>query len=325
MFRDELTATLVTREQRGRGHVLVIPIEHRETILDLSPHEEHVFMGAISRAARMVAASYDPDGIAVWQNNGTSAHQSVPHVHFHVAATLPEGGTKWGPVPEMTVEETDALANLLRHHDPQLRDRVKIDVAEDPCDKTIETYRQTFDKYVERTRDESQGEFREWLDSFAAHIPKEGVILEIGSASGRDARYFASKGFKVICTDVIPEALQRLSDEGFETAEFDFRSTPKPEWANKFDGLFANAVLLHAPPNAFEVALRNIALVLKENGVAAFSLKAGEGEEISLEKLEAPRYFRSHTEPEIRDILSKLPFDIISVSHAEQGNGCMSL
>ena len=194
-----------------------------------------------------------------------------------------------------------------------------MDAAENPCDITIETYRQTFDKYVERTIDESLGEFSEWLDSFAAHIPEGGAILEIGSASGRDARYFASKGLKVICTDVIPEALQKLSDEGFETSEFDFRDTPKPEWAYKFDGFFANAVLLHAPPNVFENALRNIALVLKEGGIAAFSLKAGEGEEMSQEKLDAPRYFRYHTEPEIRGILSKLPFDIISVSHAEQG------
>lgn len=203
-------------------------------------------------------------------------------------------------------------------HDPELQDRAKMDVAESICDQTIETYRQYFDKYVEQTPDKSLGEFREWLDSFASHIPKEGVILEIGSASGRDARHFASKGFKVICTDVIPEALQKLSDEGFETAEFDFRSEPKPEWVNKFDGFFANAVLLHAPPNVFENALRNIALVLKENGVAAFSLKTGYGEDISLEKLEAPRYFRYHTEPEIREILGRLPFDIIRVAYAEK-------
>lgn len=122
------------------------------------------------------------------------------------------------------------------------------------------------------------------MDSFASHIPKEGVILEIGSASGRDARYFAAKGFKVVCTDIIPEALQKLSEEGFETAGFDFRNEPKPEWTGKFDGFFANTVLLHAPPDVFGNALRNVAVVLKENGVVAFSLKTGEGEEIMLEK-----------------------------------------
>ena len=80
---------------------------------------------------------------------------------------------------------------------------MKIGVMEDLCDITVETYRQTFDKYVERTPDESLGEFSEWLACFVSHIPAGGAILEIGSASGSDARYFASKGLKVICTDVI--------------------------------------------------------------------------------------------------------------------------
>ena len=189
---------------------------------------------------------------------------------------------------------------------------------ENRSDTTIETYRQNFGKYIARTPSEPSGEFKEWMDSFASYIPRNGLILEIGSASGRDARYFAGKGFRVVCTDIIPEALQRLSDEGFETAEFDFRDELKPEWAGKFDGFFANAVLLHAPPDVFENALRNIAIVLKESGVVAFSLKTGEGEEITFEKMDAPRYFRYYTESEIREVLSKLPFEIMSLSHADQ-------
>jgi histidine triad (HIT) family protein len=110
LFRDELTATLVTREQRGRGHVLVIPVAHRATILDLEAVEEAALMAAVTRAARLVTACFDADGLAVWQNNGTAAHQSVPHVHFHVAATLPEGGTGWGPVPTLSVAQTDEIA-----------------------------------------------------------------------------------------------------------------------------------------------------------------------------------------------------------------------
>ena len=35
------------------------------------------------------------------------------------------------------------------------------------------------------------------------------------------------KGYKVICTDIVPEALERLSQEGFEVSEFDFRNEPK--------------------------------------------------------------------------------------------------
>ncbi len=188
-----------------------------------------------------------------------------------------------------------------------------------PSDETIETYRSNFDRYVARTGTEPRGEFKELLDSFASYLPNLGSIFEIGSASGRDARYLASKGFTVVCTDVIPEALKRLSGQGFKTAEYDFRNDPNPEWIGGFDGIFANASLLHAPQDVFENALKNIALMLRQDGVVAFSLKAGEGEEITLEKMDAPRYFRYHSESEIREIMTSLSFEILVLSHAEQG------
>jgi histidine triad (HIT) family protein len=112
--RDELTATLVTREQRGRGHLLVVPVTHRETILDLETAEATALMAGVTRAVALVARAYDAAGVAVWQNNGVPAHQTVPHVHFHVAATLPEGGTNWGSVRRLSLEETDAIAARLR-------------------------------------------------------------------------------------------------------------------------------------------------------------------------------------------------------------------
>ncbi len=65
--------------------------------------------------------------------------------------------------------------------------------------------------------------------------------------------------------------------------------------------------------------MRNVALLLKSNGVAALSLKTGEGDEISLEKIDAPRYFRYYTEQKIREIFTGLPFEIIDVSQAENG------
>lgn len=116
LHRDEQVAVLVTREQRGSLHVLVIPVTHRETILDLVPDEETPLMAAVTRAARAIAVATDAEGVSVWQNNGVPSHQSVPHVHFHVAATLPGGGTEWGPVPRLSFDETDAIAARLRPH-----------------------------------------------------------------------------------------------------------------------------------------------------------------------------------------------------------------
>lgn len=118
--RDKQTATLVTREQRGLGHVLVIPVPHRRTILDVTSDEAAALGLAVSAAARAITRAYEPDGVSVWQKNGIPSSQTVPHVHFHVAGTLPEGegepttGTRWGHVPRLEVAETDAIAARLR-------------------------------------------------------------------------------------------------------------------------------------------------------------------------------------------------------------------
>ena len=39
-----------------------------------------------------------------------------PHVHVHVAGTLPGGGTAWGDVPRLAVAATDVIAGRLRPH-----------------------------------------------------------------------------------------------------------------------------------------------------------------------------------------------------------------
>ncbi len=71
-------------------------------------------MAAVIAATRAITEAYEVPGIAVWQNNGIPAHQTIPHVHFHVAGTLPEGGTEWDAVDESPVSETDAIGARLR-------------------------------------------------------------------------------------------------------------------------------------------------------------------------------------------------------------------
>jgi histidine triad (HIT) family protein len=114
--RGPVVSVLVTFEQRGLGHVLVIPTVHRPTILELTPAEATEVMATTIRCTQAIVGAYDPAGVAVWQNNGIPAHQSVPHVHVHVAGTFPGRGTEFGDVPRLPTSETDAIADRLRPH-----------------------------------------------------------------------------------------------------------------------------------------------------------------------------------------------------------------
>jgi histidine triad (HIT) family protein len=113
LSRTEMIATLVTREQRGVAHLLVIPIHHVPTIFDLADGEASALMIGVREAARLIDRAEQRPGIAVWQNNGVSAGQAISHVHFHVAGTLPGGNTHRDQVPELSVADTDKIARRL--------------------------------------------------------------------------------------------------------------------------------------------------------------------------------------------------------------------
>lgn len=110
---------LVTREQRGLSHVLVTTVRHAPTLLDLRDDEATAVMTWLRHAAAAIELAERSDGIAVWQNNGVSAGQAIGHFHFHVAGTLPSGGTEFGDVPELDVASTDQIAHRLRQAAPQ--------------------------------------------------------------------------------------------------------------------------------------------------------------------------------------------------------------
>jgi histidine triad (HIT) family protein len=114
LSRTADTAIFVTREQRGDPHLLVLPIRHVPTILELTDTEVAAVAIQVREAAALIDRAHSKTGIAVWQNNGVPAGQSISHVHFHVAGTLANGGTDFGKVSELSVAETDKIAARLR-------------------------------------------------------------------------------------------------------------------------------------------------------------------------------------------------------------------
>lgn len=116
LHRNATAAILVTREQRGVSHLLVVPTRHAPTILDLQDEEAQAIMDLVRRASAAIDRVEQRPGISIWQNNGVDAHQAIPHLHVHVAGTIPGGGTEWDEVRELSLKETDRIAARLRAH-----------------------------------------------------------------------------------------------------------------------------------------------------------------------------------------------------------------
>jgi histidine triad (HIT) family protein len=65
-----------------KGHVLVVPRSHVDTLVDLPPEAVGGFFFEVQRAAAAVETALGAGGTFVAINNRVS--QSVPHLHVHV-------------------------------------------------------------------------------------------------------------------------------------------------------------------------------------------------------------------------------------------------
>jgi len=83
------TYAFLNPRQFGKGHVLVIPKRHAPTVLDLVPGEALAIMQQVHRIATAISKAFDPSGLNIFQNNGLTAGQMVPHYHVHIVPTYP--------------------------------------------------------------------------------------------------------------------------------------------------------------------------------------------------------------------------------------------
>ncbi|MEO8302031.1 MAG: HIT family protein [Rhizomicrobium sp.] len=92
VFEDDKTFAFMDVMPEADGHVLVIPKEGAENILDLSPAGLAAMMATAQKVAKAVDKALSPDGILLKQYNRAAAGQSVFHVHFHIVP-------RWDGVP----------------------------------------------------------------------------------------------------------------------------------------------------------------------------------------------------------------------------------
>jgi SAM-dependent methyltransferase len=117
---------------------------------------------------------------------------------------------------------------------------------------------------------------RQRLDAFLAALPARATILELGCGSGQDAAYMLSRGFDVTPTDgsaeLAKEAERRL---GRPVRVMRFEALDATEI---FDGIWAEASLLHVPRSALPDIFDRILRALKTGGIFHASFKAGEAD-----------------------------------------------
>ena len=82
VFEDADTMAFLDNRPLFRGHTLLVPRRHVETLLDLPPELLAPLLANVQRLCRAMETGIQAEGSFVAVNNRVS--QSVAHLHFHV-------------------------------------------------------------------------------------------------------------------------------------------------------------------------------------------------------------------------------------------------
>ncbi|NNE35498.1 MAG: HIT family protein [Rhodothermales bacterium] len=118
VFRNERVATFMNRAQYERGALLIVPIEHHETILELEPDLLAEVYSEAQRIAGGMVRALGAVGVNVFHNGGVRAGQTVSHLHVHVVPRY-ETSEPWkrfhtDDFEHTPVDELEEIAEVLR-------------------------------------------------------------------------------------------------------------------------------------------------------------------------------------------------------------------
>ena len=138
-------------------------------------------------------------------------------------------------------------------------------------EETLRFYRSNAQAYAGREIAKHQR-----LSRFLALLPPGGTILELGCGAGANSAQMLAAGFDVSPTDGSPEMASEASRRlGRPVETLLFHDLSKVE---AYDGVWANACLLHVPRSKLAQVLALIWRALKPAGHFYASFKAGEAD-----------------------------------------------
>ena len=138
-------------------------------------------------------------------------------------------------------------------------------------DATLQFYRQNAEAYAQREITSRHAR----LARFLALLPPGAAIRELGCGAGADSAEMIARGFDVTPTDGSPEMAEVASRRlGRPVGTLLFHDL---DAVAAYDGIWANACLLHVPRDQLASILGLIRRALKPGGAFYASYKAGDG------------------------------------------------
>jgi SAM-dependent methyltransferase len=164
--------------------------------------------------------------------------------------------------------------------------------------KTGDYYDRQAEAYRERTR---ACDLAPFYEAFLSRLPAGAHILDAGCGPGRDTMAFLARGFRVTAIDAsaaMVEVATRVTGQPARVQRFQ-----DIEQEAAFDGIWANASLLHVPVRDIDDVLARLARALVPGGLLHASVKVGDGERVAPDG----RLFLDYSEASLRALFARCP------------------
>lgn len=145
-------------------------------------------------------------------------------------------------------------------------------MAKPETDDTLAFYRDNAATYAARERRPPAAR----LDAFMRQLPSGAAVLDLGCGGGHDSVAMLESGLDVTACDGSAElarAAEARIGRKVEIVRFQ-----EIDWHDRFDGIWAEASLLHVPRAELADVLARIRRALRPGGILHASFKAGETE-----------------------------------------------
>ncbi|ETP71804.1 Tellurite resistance protein TehB [Lachnospiraceae bacterium JC7] len=163
--------------------------------------------------------------------------------------------------------------------------------------ETINYYDNNAEIFVAGTLDVEFGIIQ---NRFLSLLPERGYILDFGCGSGRDTKYFLSRGYDVDAIDGSEKLCEIASiNTGIKVRQMLFSELAEN---SKYDGIWACASILHLTRKELEPVMAKMIKAVKQGGYIYTSFKYGE-----FEGFRNDRYFTDFTEKTYRDFINEYP------------------
>ena len=167
IYEDGETLAFLDANPSSPGHTLVVPKEHKTTLLDLNDSEVAALFRTVKKVMEMIKKNLKPEGFNIGINHGQVAGQRVPHLHVHIIPRFKDdkGGMVQMVVSNKPKEDNASLAKKIKEGE-EVPDYIKRQIKgySEPKPKEREPEKTEKEKIKEKEETEEEAEMKERED-----------------------------------------------------------------------------------------------------------------------------------------------------------------